>query len=311
MLWLKKRIGTPYRPPFAVFFDLEWLQQHGYDLPNKLNEHPHLRYVPMIALTNQSANLHKKALVENGLDDCYTVPIPWEKLELRLEFLKQYKAQLLGFGDDLKGSIKAVQIPLYKRLFDILAASFGLIVTAPIWILVALAIKFESRGPVLYFSRRVGTGYKVFNFIKFRSMRHDAENHLDEYRHLNQYDGKSVFVKINDDPRITRVGRFIRNYSIDELPQLINVLRGDMSLVGNRPLPQYEAEQLTTDPWCARFLAPAGMTGKWQVTKSKRKDMTSEERIRLDVEYASMYSLTTDLGIIFSTFRALKQRENA
>jgi lipopolysaccharide/colanic/teichoic acid biosynthesis glycosyltransferase len=311
MLWLEKRVGTPYRPPSAVFFELEWLQRHGYGLLHNISKHPHLRFVPVIALASGGATIPKKELIKNGLDDCYSLPIPWEKLEMRLKFLKQYKAQLPGFGNDLDGRIKKVQTPMYKRIFDILAASIGLLITAPIWLLVALAIKLESRGPVFYFSRRVGTSYRIFDFIKFRSMHHDAENQLDEYRHLNQYDGNSVFVKINGDPRVTRVGRFIRNYSIDELPQLINVLRGDMSLVGNRPLPQYEAEQLTTDQWCGRFLAPAGMTGKWQVTKSKRVDMTSEERIRLDVEYASGYSLSKDLGIIFSTFRALKQRENA
>lgn len=309
--WLEQCIHQAnYQPPFAVFFELGWLKLHGFDLPKKLSEHPHLRHVPMIALANRHETLPKKTLLENGLDDCYTAPVNWEKLESRLEFLNRYKTQLLGFGTNLDITDERVQIPVYKRFFDVAAALVGILLTAPLWLLVALAIKIESRGPVFYFSRRVGTCYKVFDFIKFRSMHCDAENQLDEYRHLNNYEQSSVFLKLHSDPRVTRVGRFLRRYSIDELPQLLNVIRGDMSLVGNRPLPLYEAEQLTTDQWCARFLAPAGLTGLWQVAKSKRTDISSDERIMLDVEYAGMFSIQKDMGIIFNTFRALKQQEN-
>lgn len=122
---------------------------------------------------------------------------------------------------------------------------------------------------------------------------------------------ESAFFKIKDDPRITRVGKFLRNTSLDELPQLINVLKGEMSLVGNRPLPLYEAEKLTSDAAALRFLAPAGITGLWQVTKRGRKgEMSENERIELDKEYARDHSFKKDIELIIKTFPALLQKEN-
>lgn len=118
-----------------------------------------------------------------------------------------------------------------------------------------------------------------------------------------------VFFKVQDDPRITRVGRFLRSTSIDELPQLLNVLRGDMSLVGNRPLPLYEAQELTADARVERFLAPAGLTGLWQVTKRGKAEMSAEERIALDIEYARTWSVLGDLRIMLKTIPALLQAE--
>ncbi|MDB5257323.1 MAG: Response regulator receiver protein [Chitinophagaceae bacterium] len=124
----------------------------------------------------------------------------------------------------------------------------------------------------------------------------------------NTEDG--TFIKIADDPRVTKVGKFIRNSSIDELPQLFNVLKGDMSIVGNRPLPIYEAEKITTDKYSQRFIAPAGITGLWQVNKRGKGNMSEEERIELDNEYASNYSFLTDIKIILKTVPALLQKEN-
>jgi lipopolysaccharide/colanic/teichoic acid biosynthesis glycosyltransferase len=131
------------------------------------------------------------------------------------------------------------------------------------------------------------------------------------HRRQRQARGAATFVKIANDPRITRVGRFIRNTSIDELPQLWNVLCGDMSLVGNRPLPLYEAEKLTTDQAAARFIAPAGLTGLWQVSRrGKAGGLSEQERKELDNEYARCHSLRTDFGILLRTIPALFQQEN-
>ncbi|PWJ38505.1 sugar transferase [Sediminitomix flava] len=128
--------------------------------------------------------------------------------------------------------------------------------------------------------------------------------------HLKKMDEGSAFVKISNDPRVTKIGKFIRNTSIDELPQLFNVLKGDMSLVGNRPLPLYEAEKLTQDEYVKRFRAPAGITGLWQVTKRGKKDMSEEERKELDIEYAKNQSLWLDMKILLMTFPALLQKDD-
>ncbi|HAR19772.1 MAG TPA: hypothetical protein DCR46_03870 [Cytophagales bacterium] len=121
---------------------------------------------------------------------------------------------------------------------------------------------------------------------------------------------KRAFNKISNDPRITPFGNFLRNTSLDELPQLFNVLKGDMSIVGNRPLPLYEAEKLTTDQQALRFMAPAGITGLWQVTKRGKKEMSEEERMELDNTYAQNHSLLFDLKILLKTFPALLQKDN-
>jgi lipopolysaccharide/colanic/teichoic acid biosynthesis glycosyltransferase len=200
-----------------------------------------------------------------------------------------------------------------KRLFDIIAASIGLLVLSPLFLLIAIAIKLESSGPIFYVSKRAGRGYRVFDFFKFRTMYKDADKNISALKHLNQYTSAGegpVFFKINNDPRITRVGRFLRNTSLDELPQLLNVFLGDMSLVGNRPLPLYEAATLTTDEYAARFMAPAGITGLWQIKKRGNKDMSAEERINIDIDYAEKCSFVTDFWIIANTPSALLQKEN-
>ena len=138
------------------------------------------------------------------------------------------------------------KMPFSKRLFDIIASSVALILLSPLFVIIAAIIRLESKGDVIYRSKRVGTGYKIFDFYKFRSMRTGADAELAQLADQhNQYAGTSTekdaaFIKIVNDPRITKIGSFIRNTSIDELPQLFNILIGDMSFVGNRPLPLYE-----------------------------------------------------------------------
>jgi lipopolysaccharide/colanic/teichoic acid biosynthesis glycosyltransferase len=126
----------------------------------------------------------------------------------------------------------------------------------------------------------------------------------------NKKNTDSAFNKISNDPRITPIGHFIRNSSIDELPQLFNVLKGDMSIIGNRPLPLYEAEKLTTDKQSMRFMAPAGITGLWQVSKRGKKEMSEEERMELDNTYAQNHSFWFDIKILLKTFPALLQKDN-
>lgn len=193
-----------------------------------------------------------------------------------------------------------------KRALDIAVAGALLIGFSPVMLIIAAIIKLESKGPVFYISKRAGQGYQVFDFYKFRSMRKDADREISSLMSHNQYG--STFFKMKDDPRVTLFGNFLRCTSLDELPQLFNVIKGDMSLVGNRPLPLYEANQLTKDKTAWRFLAPAGITGLWQITKRGKEEMSDEERISLDISYARSCCLWYDLKILMGTFPALFQK---
>lgn len=203
---------------------------------------------------------------------------------------------------------------LLKRTIDIVLSLLLILVLSPVMLLIALLIKLTSKGPVFYAAERSGSDYKIFKFIKFRSMVVDADKQLSQLQDQNQYGSEDkdqpVFFKVSNDPRTTPIGRFLRNTSLDELPQLFNVLKGDMSLVGNRPLPLYEAETLTTDRYVERFHAPAGITGLWQVKKRGQKEMSTEERIRLDIYYARKHSVWYDLKIMAATPKALTQKDN-
>jgi lipopolysaccharide/colanic/teichoic acid biosynthesis glycosyltransferase len=201
----------------------------------------------------------------------------------------------------------------FKRSLDITLSIIAILFLSPILLLVALVIKFESKGPVIYSSARAGRGFKVFKFYKFRTMEIDADKKVELLSHLNQYDeceGGPRFLKINNDPRVTKLGRILRKTSLDELPQLFNVLKGDMSLVGNRPLPLYEASTLTTNEFVERFMAPAGITGLWQIKKRGKENMSTEERISLDIDYARKANILFDLWIMAQTPSALFQRSN-
>lgn len=246
------------------------------------------------------------------------------------------------------------QTPVWKRAIDLVASISALTLLSPVMAVTMLLIRLDSPGPILYKSRRVGAGYRIFEMYKFRSMRIDADQLLSSLSAQNIYNTKeeevdpqaicndcrlagtgcqqrlflmgkplcekqyirskkkAAFTKFRDDPRVTRLGRFLRNSSIDELPQLLNILKGDMSLVGNRPLPLYEAEKLTKTGYIQRFAAPAGLTGLWQVMKRAKGQpaMSDHERIQLDIQYARTLSFKTDLIIMFKTIIAIWQKEN-
>lgn len=234
----------------------------------------------------------------------------------KIRFLHKFKTRALELEKQRWAEVSA-QVPVsmhsfLKRGFDFLVALAVLAFLAPLFVVIAIAVRAESKGPVFYISKRAGKGYRIFNFYKFRTMFNGADQHIAELAHLNQYTGtcEPLFFKINNDPRITRVGRFLRNTSLDELPQLMNVLMGDMSLVGNRPLPLYEAASLTTDDLAKRFMAPAGITGLWQIKKRGKEEMSVEERISLDIDYANNYNFLYDLWIMANTPQALMQKAN-
>jgi exopolysaccharide biosynthesis polyprenyl glycosylphosphotransferase len=193
-----------------------------------------------------------------------------------------------------------------KRLFDI-GVSVGLILlAAPIWLLVALAVKLDSPGPVFYRDRRVGLAEREFGMFKFRSMYIDASERQAGLEGANEASGP--LFKIKDDPRVTKIGRFMRRYSIDELPQVLNVVRGEMSLVGPRPLPLRDFVQL--EDWHRkRYLVLPGMTGLWQV--SGRIDLSFDDLVRLDFYYLENWSIWLDISILTRTLPAVLARRGA
>jgi exopolysaccharide biosynthesis polyprenyl glycosylphosphotransferase len=193
-----------------------------------------------------------------------------------------------------------------KRAFDVCFAWAALIVTSPILLVTAVAVKTTSRGPVFYSSERIGIDGKPFAMMKFRTMIKDADKQIVNLLCANESDG--LLFKIRDDPRITRVGRMLRRFSIDELPQFINVLRGEMSVVGPRPPLRREVEAYDCD-LLRRLLVKPGVTGLWQV--SGRSDLSWERSVRLDLSYIDNWSMIQDVLIIAKTLRAVFRRTGA
>ena len=332
--------------------------------------------VYVILLTHELIAEDRQVYQKCGINDTISVDASVTELNKKIQFISDREGMLFD-EQTAKHRILRFKIPLWKRLFDIVVSFIAIIILSPVFIITAIAIRIESNGPVLFKSKRVGTNYTIFNFLKFRSMYVDAEDRLKEVAKEagNQYaeqnkEGEEIaekpvitaplgleaemmmmdmgmesdmmisddevmlvgddfvvaesdfnkekqeeienaFVKIENDPRVTKVGKFIRKTSIDELPQLFNILKGDMSIVGNRPLPLYEAEKLTADTSIDRFMAPAGLTGLWQVEeRGKGGMMSAEERKQLDIIYGQTYNFMLDMKIIFRTLTSLIQKGN-
>jgi lipopolysaccharide/colanic/teichoic acid biosynthesis glycosyltransferase len=344
-------------PIVAIISNSEIMGPAGLTFIETLKK-KNLASIPFFLVVNHlNANLRKLAL-ESGVTDVFKLPLrSAARVEKRVTFLIDNWTQLKNSLESVSTPIRTIE--LGKRIFDLVFAGGALLALSPLFLIVYILIRLESKGPAFYYSLRVGTGYRVFKFYKFRSMYVNADQRVKDLKHLNQYNidaetdktkkpitkglcsecvaygkcqfpifadnlqfcekefqGKkkssagSAFFKIKNDPRITKVGAFIRNTSIDELPQLWNVIIGDMSIVGNRPLPLYEAEKLTTDKYILRFAAPAGITGLWQVEKRGKGEMSEEERLMLDNVYAQTYSLKNDLKLILKTIPALFQKES-
>ena len=352
---------------FIVFFERGVISEDITSITYLKKKCPGL-YV--ILLTDLLSNEERLTYQKCGINDTLNKDSSVTEINKKIQFITSRENILF----DDKASSKNIlhfKIPIWKRTFDIIFSLIALIILSPVFIITAIAIKLESNGPVLFKSKRVGTNYTVFDFLKFRSMFMDSDKRLKELsKTQNQYSDKieepvvpvghfnanvddntaigddlgaemlisdeevmlvgddfvvsessfnkqknedinNAFVKIENDPRITKVGHFIRKYSIDELPQLVNILKGDMSVVGNRPLPLYEAEKLTSDESIDRFMAPAGLTGLWQV--EKRGDsgkLSADERKQLDITYGQTYNFILDMKIIFKTLTAFIQKDD-
>ena len=209
-------------------------------------------------------------------------------------------AQLEYLGGLPSLTIQHRNLPVFalkvKRMLDMLLAALALLLLSPLAALIAVLIKLDSQGPILYSSKRVGKKGRVFHCVKFRTMVADAEARKAKLQHLNERDG--VLFKISNDPRVTRIGAFLRKYSLDEIPQLWNVLNGDMSLVGPRPPLAHEVEKYELD-YLRRLDVAPGITGLWQV--EARRHPSFDRYIALDLQYVEQWNLLLDLKIIWRT----------
>ena len=295
-----------------------------------------------------------------GVTDILVINEENHKLRSKISYYLALNGQIRVFQtESAPPTGRQFNTPWWKRLIDISVSFVVLLLISPILLVVALLIKLDSKGPVIYRSKRAGANFHVFDMYKFRTMKVAADQLINQMSNQNIYaqsaeesepvtgqttlcsdcrqqgvscqrllfdhhrpvcetiylqeSSKSAkFMKFRNDPRITRLGTFLRNSSIDELPQMVNILVGDMSLVGNRPLPLYEAEKLTSDEFARRFSGPAGLTGLWQVKKRAKGQgpMSDRERTLLDIEYANSFSFKTDVHIMWQTFFSLWQKEN-
>lgn len=205
------------------------------------------------------------------------------------------------FNDGKELSDRKILYGSIKRVSDITISFFGLIVLFPVLLIAAIAILLEDGGPVFYTQKRIGEYEKEFKIYKFRSMCKNAEKIHESLR--EEYGCQDISFKLHDDPRITKVGKIIRKFNIDELPQLINILKGDMSLVGPRPLPDYEYQEEQRqygNRYIERYSVPQGLTCIWQI--SNRSSVDFEDRMQMDVEYARKRGIWMDFKLIVKTF---------
>lgn len=379
--------SIPEKLDVSLFFEKKEASKEIFEIKSLRKIYPGVYFVLVTHanLTKNESMVYLKSGINNSLPADFTPEVIRDVINF-LELRKDNKIRDLRSKS--KNITQVFHLPLWKRIFDIFFSGLALICLSPIFLITAIAIKFDSKGPVIYKSKRVGSNYKIFDCLKFRSMYTNTDDCIKNYADKNIYfntgsddtlisddsdfvisddnvdelvkesvidpdgpknlegDEKAAavsseikegtalfadnyiisqdkfaegreseiahpFIKLKDDPRITRVGYYIRKFSIDELPQLVNILKGDMSIVGNRPLPLYEAELLTNDEFIERFIAPAGLTGLWQVIdRGKKGGASSEERKKLDIEYAKNFSFKMDMNIIWRTFGSFIQKEN-
>ena len=332
----------------------------GYLLANVLRSLEDYRLIPFLVTCRFGETHLVQTTFSTGVTDILVINEDNHRLQSKINYYLSLYTQIQRV-DGLKSGPAAqpFQLPWWKRLFDISFSFTVLLLLSPVLLVVALLIVLDSKGPIIYRSKRAGANFHVFDMYKFRTMKVEADQLLgqlasqniyaktsaetdrtvssdtrcsacreegiscqqllfDEERpiceklYLQEAEGSAKFMKFRNDPRITRLGTFLRNSSIDELPQLFNILIGDMSLVGNRPLPLYEAEKLTSDEFARRFAGPAGLTGLWQVKKRAKGQgpMSDRERTLLDIEYSTTFSFRTDILIIWKTIFSLWQKEN-
>lgn len=304
--WLNSAL---YPKPLAILCNYDFLELNDFAFLKTIRGNARIADVPLVTISHKPISLTASEALKIGIDDNFIGPVTWQVLNHRLSFLhrfKKWKRPILKSKDNI---MRPVKISFFKRVFDILIATTMLTIMSPLLLLIAIGIKLESKGPVFYVSKRIGTNYRIFDFLKFRSMEFRSESEINALIEENIYETNDPFFhKFKNDPRVTRIGRILRKTSLDEIPQLVNVIKGEMSIVGNRPLPVYEARKLTTDHHALRFFAPAGITGLWQVAPEGKENVSQEQRINFDIEYAQKNTLLLDFKIIARTLPAMLQK---
>ena len=272
------------------------------------------RSVPVVYLSTSLTEQDKPALVKACLvDDIFHPTRDIFTIKERIAFITRVKQSLLAGTKRVtvdRRSSGITDTGILKRFFDIVASSVLILALSPVFLIIALLIKFDSSGPVFHNSYRTGRGFRVFKYFGFRTMKVGADRMISPISKHHQPVGNKgrLFSWLCSDHRVTRVGKFLRRTGLDELPQLFNVLKGDMSIIGNRPLPLNEASSLTTNEHAERFVAPAGITGLWQVRRKMSDARSQDEMIMYDVAYAKECSLMLDLRIILQTGKLLIRR---
>ena len=320
--------------------------------------HKRFPRVYIILITEGLPAEARKTYLQAGVNNTLPPQADETSIHRMTQFLQvRQKHKMQEFSQSHRKMLNTFHLPAWKRAFDILFAICALIILSPLLIGTAIAIRLESKGKVIYKSQRVGSNYRIFNFLKFRSMYTNADKKLKELNALNQYkmeeeaagdtpdirfddltgssdeeanllisddfiipekdffrqkaqSKESPFVKIENDPRVTRIGRFIRKYSIDELPQLFNVLKGDMSIVGPRPEIPHFVEQFRDEVplYMIRHMVKPGITGLAQVS-GYRGDTSIRGRIDCDIAYIENWTIWLDIRIILRTFTSLVNDE--
>ena len=328
----------------ALFFEQVNLSQDIADIQYMRKKYPGLYMILVIdSLSKEEASEYLKA----GINNTIKYETSQEALKDLSTFLKRRKDQKIKALQLKTQNINAFRLPLWKRTFDIFFSGMAILCLSPLLIFTALAIRLESKGPIIYKSKRVGSNYQIFDFLKFRSMYTDADKHLKDFNALNQYqqedediwgeelepdineeadeeeillisddfviseedyinkkskEKSNAFVKLENDPRITKIGRIIRKYSIDELPQLINILKGDMSLVGPRPERPFFVEKFREEipRYMVKHQVRPGLTG-WAQVNGYRGDTSIRKRIECDLYYIENWTVGLDIKIMFMT----------
>lgn len=299
--------------PDLILLDVMMPGMNGFETARKLQNFEGTRDVPVIMVTAADGAQNERAGLSSGAVDYVTKPFNNETLRMRVKAHLRYNTRIKQGHHHIPERIiplPAIASPrrdqffqqayrISKRLFDLTMALVMSVVAVPLMAAIAVAIRRDSPGPILFVQERTGWNGKRFKMYKFRTMATNAEELKEKYRHLNELTWPDF--KITDDPRVTRMGKFLRKTSLDELPQLWNIINGTMSFVGPRPT-SFRAE--TYRLWhTERLEVKPGLTGLWQI--GGRADVDFDERVELDIEYIERQSWALDLHILAATFSAV------